>query len=175
MRGPGRAVSRILSAPTESRERIIYLRGIYPGSFRPAGAGRSGAGRSGIPYLALHPTGFSVPPGLLTGRWALTPPFHPYPPPAPEGFSGEQRAVCFLWHCPSAQPHGWTARVYADIHLAGARLLPDYAASRPWVFGLSSPPAGAGGATLRPSRTGLTLPATGGGVNWNLAGGLTRV
>ena len=38
-----------------------------------------GAGRSSVPYLALHPMGFSVPPRLLSGRWALTPPFHPYP------------------------------------------------------------------------------------------------
>jgi len=28
-------------------------------------------------YLALLHAGFSVPPALLTGRWALTPPFHP--------------------------------------------------------------------------------------------------
>ena len=38
-----------------------------------------GAGRSGVPYLALHPMGFSVPPRLRLERWALTPPFHPYP------------------------------------------------------------------------------------------------
>ncbi len=29
-------------------------------------------------YLALHHAGFSVPPMLPSGRWALTPPFHPY-------------------------------------------------------------------------------------------------
>jgi hypothetical protein len=28
-------------------------------------------------YLALHHAGFSVPPMLPPGRWALTPPFHP--------------------------------------------------------------------------------------------------
>ncbi len=38
-----------------------------------------GAGRSKVPYLALHPMGFSVPPRLRLERWALTPPFHPYP------------------------------------------------------------------------------------------------
>ena len=32
-----------------------------------------------VPYLALHPMGFSVPPRLRLERWALTPPFHPYP------------------------------------------------------------------------------------------------
>jgi len=39
----------------------------------------TGAGRSEVPYLALHPMGFSVPPRLRLERWALTPPFHPYP------------------------------------------------------------------------------------------------
>jgi len=38
-----------------------------------------GAGSSVVPYLALHPMGFSVPPRLRLERWALTPPFHPYP------------------------------------------------------------------------------------------------
>ncbi len=33
---------------------------------------------------------------LRRGRWALTPPFHPYP-----GLAA--RAVCFLWHCLSAR------------------------------------------------------------------------
>ena len=36
------------------------------------------AGRSGIPYLALHPMGFSVPRRLRFARCALTAPFHPY-------------------------------------------------------------------------------------------------
>ena len=38
-----------------------------------------GAGSSVVPYLALHPMGFSVPPRLRLERWAFTPPFHPYP------------------------------------------------------------------------------------------------
>ena len=29
-------------------------------------------------YLVLHRAGFAVPASLLTPRWALTPPFHPY-------------------------------------------------------------------------------------------------
>ena len=33
-----------------------------------------------VPYLVLHPMGFTVPLGSLRERWALTPPFHPYPP-----------------------------------------------------------------------------------------------
>jgi hypothetical protein len=38
---------------------------------------KPGAGRSGVPYLALHPMGFSVPSRLRGTRCALTAPFHP--------------------------------------------------------------------------------------------------
>src|SRR5690606_40530234 len=31
------------------------------------------------PYSVLLPMGFTVPSALLQTRWALTPPFHPYP------------------------------------------------------------------------------------------------
>ena len=88
----GRAVSRVLSAPLRA-ERIICLSSQYPKPARLA-AGR-GAGNSSVSYLALHPMGFSVPPRLLLERWALTPPFHPYPTPC-----GARRSN-FLWHCPS--------------------------------------------------------------------------
>ena len=40
---------------------------------------KHGAGRSGIPYLALHPMGFSVPRRLRFARCALAAPFHPCP------------------------------------------------------------------------------------------------
>ena len=45
-------------------------------------------------YLALLRLGVTVPPLLPAARWALTPPFHPYP-------STCVGAVCFLWPCPS--------------------------------------------------------------------------
>ncbi len=32
-----------------------------------------------VPYLILLRTGFTLPPRLPLERWALTPPFHPYP------------------------------------------------------------------------------------------------
>ena len=38
------------------------------------------ARRPGVSCSALHPMGFFVPRRSLDGRWALTPPFHPYPP-----------------------------------------------------------------------------------------------
>jgi hypothetical protein len=63
-----------------------------------------------VPYLALHPMGFSMPPRLRLERWALTPPFHPYrliPGPDP-GLT----AVFSLWHYPSVRPYGITSRVY---------------------------------------------------------------
>ena len=99
-KGFGRAVSRILSALSRA-ERIICLSSRYPESSRVGGIG---AGRSGIPYLALHPMGFSVPRRLRFARCALTAPFHPYRIPC-----GMWR-FNFLWHCPSET--SISARVY---------------------------------------------------------------
>ncbi len=69
---------------------------IAAGTRNPVRRANNGAGSSEVPYLALHPMGFSVPPGLRRERWSLTPPFHPYPVHA-----SMSRAVYFLWHCPS--------------------------------------------------------------------------
>ena len=95
-----------------------------------------------IPYLALHPTGFSVPRRLRFARCALTAPFHHHRRLAPE-------AVCFLWHCPSER-------------------LPTFlpSISRPYKPGLRGvAPCGvrtflprlAPGAILRPSKTIITV------------------
>ncbi len=70
----GRAVSRILSSFLRT-ERIICLSSQYP---EPGEFLRRETSRFSVPYLALHPMGFSVPRRLLAGRWSLTPPFHPY-------------------------------------------------------------------------------------------------
>lgn len=123
---PGRAVSRILSALAgkPAAERAIYLLRPNP---EPQWDGPPRA-----PYLVLLPMGFTVPPRLLLGRWALTPPFHPYP---------ANRAVCFLWHWPSMVPCDTTSRVHPALKTG-------YAASHPAEFGLSSP--GKPEATLRP-------------------------
>ena len=74
----------------------------------PFRSAEHGAGRSEVPYLALHPMGFSVPPRLRLERWALTPPFHPCPALAetaaiPADWLGFRKsgAVYSLWHCPS--------------------------------------------------------------------------
>ena len=135
----GRAVSRILSALLRA-ERIICLSSQYP---KPVPRTGRGAGNSSVSYLALHPMGFSVPPGLLTERWALTPPFHPYHRPEPA-------AVCFLWHCPSN-----------DLSI----ILPSISlACRPGLRGIvpcgvrTFLPRLAPGATLHPSKIKLTIP-----------------
>ena len=79
-------------------------------------------------------------------RWALTPPFHPYPDLLrnPGGLFSVALSV--------GMPRGITARVYPEVRLL-ASAAPGYAASRPMVFGLSSPPNCFEGAILRPSKT----------------------
>src|SRR5258708_14339942 len=66
-----------------------------------------GAGRSVVPYLALHPMGFSVPPGSRPERWALTPPFHPYHRPCKHGRGG-----LFSVALSVGTPHGVASPVY---------------------------------------------------------------
>jgi len=52
------------------------------------------------PYLVLLPVGFAVPLPLPVARWALTPPFHPYP-------SGEPgRRFVFCGTFPGVAPAG---------------------------------------------------------------------
>ncbi len=71
--------------------------------------------------------GFSVPPRLRLERWALTPPFHPYP-----GRCRPWRYVlCGTFRRDASRRH--LPRVSAGLTTGG------YAASRPVVFGLSSP------------------------------------
>ena len=93
---------------------------------------KTGAGRSVVPYLALHPMGFSVPPRLRLERWALTPPFHPCP--------------CLLRNSGGLSFCGTVRRQASRPgrpRVSHFRLLTSaatgYAASRPVVFGLSSP------------------------------------
>ncbi|GEM_PF-4865173 len=52
-------------------ESTIYLMRSYPGLKR--------SGPLLVPYLILLRTGFTLPPLSPAERWALTPPFHPYP------------------------------------------------------------------------------------------------
>lgn len=50
------------------------------------------------PYAVLLPVGFTLPLGLPSARWALTPPFQPCL------CSEKPSAVCSLWHCPWGHP-----------------------------------------------------------------------
>ena len=70
--------------------------------------------------MALHPMGFSVPGSLRCQRWALTPPFHPYPAlaktqaarrPAALRFQKE-RGGLFSVALSVRVPHGTASRVY---------------------------------------------------------------
>src|SRR6266404_4408468 len=69
----GRAVSQILFLTA------IYLCDLYPRLSPQIASGQRHGPRLAA-YLVLLPMGFSVPPTLLSARWAFTPPFHPYPP-----------------------------------------------------------------------------------------------
>ena len=139
--GFGRAVSRILSAP-RLRERESFVSAADTRNLsRDA---RRGAGRSAVPYLALHPMGFSVPPRLRLGRWALTPPFHPYP-------RSRSRGGLFSVALSVGTPRGVASRVYPR--------------STPGLRGIA--PCGvrtflprlAPGAILRPSKTSANIRA----------------
>ena len=80
-------VSRILFLPLSQDSVVISLNSASADSPRAADFRRRSGMRhtrdlwTGRPvtYFALHRKGFFVPPSSLTTRWALTPPFHPYP------------------------------------------------------------------------------------------------
>lgn len=88
--------------PAEAGERIICLSSRYP---EPVSLPKLGAGRSEVPYLALHPMGFSVPARLRLQRWALAPPFHPYP----------SRGGLFSVALSVRVPRGTASRVYPPL------------------------------------------------------------
>jgi hypothetical protein len=64
-----------------------------------------------LPLLGLAPDGVCPARRSPACRWALTPPFHPYPR------GRGRRAVSFLWHFPWGHPH-WPL---ASILLCGVR------------------------------------------------------
>ena len=118
-----------------------------------------GAGRAVVPYLALHPMGFSVPPRLRLERCALTAPFHPC-----RRWSGGGLSFCGTVRRPAFQR---AARVYL-------RLSRSYAASRPAVFGLSSPGrAGSDPPPFRSRGDGSSVGAAGQG--WLPSGWLPSI
>ena len=123
-------------------ERIICLSSQYPGP-----GFRRGAGSSGVPYLALHPMGFSVPRRLRFARWSLTPPFHPC------RFQ-QTAAVCFLWHFPSESLATFRPRVSQSNGLELRGITP--CGVRTFLPRLTPE------AILRLSKTGVIIPHSGG-------------
>ncbi len=117
-------------------------------SFRVA---KHGAGSSRVPYLALHPMGFSVPPRLRLERWALTPPFHPCRSEISNlkfEISERRFVFCGTFRRDASRrllPRvSQRARKLTRLHRVAAGqafAAASYAASRPLVFGLSSPPS----------------------------------
>jgi hypothetical protein len=120
LRRGGRHFSQVLANPSrrsssgepDGRRRMRHTRGYRTG--RPAA------------YFALHQTGFFVPPTLPSARWALTPPFHPYPSEPPCGESNGRFVFCD------------TVRRRA-LKRGAHTCLAARAASCPVVSGLSSP------------------------------------
>src|SRR5690606_37460373 len=77
------------------------------------------------PYSVLLPVGFTLPLLLPVARWALTPPFHPYP---------ACRAVFSLWHFPWGRPRrplAGTVFPGARTFLTGNLSVPAGAAAQP--------------------------------------------
>jgi hypothetical protein len=92
-----------------------------PGPARPAALRPRGSRATRRPYSVLLLAGLAMPSRSPGPRWALTPPFHPYPPSLVEFW----RAVCFLWRFP------W-ARARRVLPAAISPWSPDFPPSAPW-------------------------------------------
>ena len=159
---------------------VIYLGHPSPGtsSGLPA-AHRCRCGRCGshlAAYLALLRLGVAVPPPLPAVRWALTPPFHPYPSPLrgrgglfSVALSVALRRPGVTWQStrwssdfpreanpsrPSVRP----CRKLTSSRLPRSKVSPWYPASGPGRPGLPEPPTGAG--RPPPATAPPTLTAT---------------
>ncbi len=115
-----RPVSRVLYGPRPFRRENVAAIHLGSGSPRTSRnlpgrrTGNSPEGRpSRRPYSVLLPVGFAVPLLLPVARWALTPPFHPYPagiPVSPQklrrstGLQAGRSALCGAF--PGVAPAG---------------------------------------------------------------------
>jgi hypothetical protein len=114
--GSEQAISRILFLRrlTTAQAAIIYLGTTVTRRLKRPTRGFTGEqpastpGGCALPLLGLAPDGVCPARRSPACRWALTPPFHPYP---------LKRAVWFLWHFPWGHPH-WPL---ASIPLCGVR------------------------------------------------------
>ena len=88
----------------------------------------SWSGGPPFPCYVLHHVGFTVPPRLPSGRWALTPPFHPYLCPVPP-LRGSLRTI------------GGLLSAALSVHRPLKTGVPRFHEARcPMVSGLSSTP-----------------------------------
>ena len=131
----GRAVSRILSARPKAGERIICLSSQYP---EPVPRCGTWSGPLQGPLFGLAPDGVFRASRLTPGAVGSYPTFSPLPPCELKlALAPARKAVCFLWHCPlgclAASPPACILQQRLVATVSG------YAASRPLVFGLSSP------------------------------------
>ena len=77
-------------------------------------------------YLIFQPIRFTMPPSSLLGRWALTPPFHPFLSHPVDKSPGNCRWFNFLWHLLYADRHQSTSFPLGSMALCVARtFLPD--------------------------------------------------
>ena len=68
------------SVPANRRRPFIWDRHCWrPRAAYPGGGAKTPGANACHPYSALPPAGLAMPPMLPSARWALTPPFHPYP------------------------------------------------------------------------------------------------
>ena len=134
-----RPISRVLYGlrpEPETRQPFIWdaccqtPRATYPDTWpgnRPGPRNRFQSPR--CPYSVLLPVGFTMPPLLPAARWALTPPFHPYPDARPGRFAfcgtfpevapaGRYPAPCFLG-ARTFLPRGLSALAAAAVRPTG--------------------------------------------------------
>ncbi len=97
------------------------------------------------PYLALLPVGLALPPLLPAARWALTPPFHPYPKvPAEAAVRGGLFSVALSVGLP--RPGVTRHRIFLESGLSSTLLPRPRSSSLPRPPALASGPSGVNGA-----------------------------
>jgi hypothetical protein len=126
----GRAVSRILSSRRSEEHRGENHLSQQPVPGTRSAVAEHGAGSSGVPYLALHLMGFSVPRRF---RARAVGSYSTFSPLLRRFLSDAAGRSDFLWHFPLGN-----LAISPPACISG--LTRSYAASRPLVFGLSSLP-----------------------------------
>ena len=120
-------------------------------------------------YLALLRLGVAVPPRLRSGRWALTPPFHPYPEGASAHEGPPPTTRRFLFCGPVRRlsaPRRYLAVCPLELGLSSRRL-PGARPSRPACPRKITDEAGVGAAGAGRGRLGGPYPAPAPAAAWS--------